>query len=157
MDSLIIQLYIRSQCVLHLIGNIQSLAWHCLHKLVLHPWYKSSYFHKAGWPCERITTAEGLLQDEWNANYKQKTMPAEMQPMVVMHLYSVCIYKVYKAHSSLCRLHHLRTNILIISKHSTLCLWVTQSTNGSILLRSQLLLMAYNTGQLWQQADIPWH
>ena len=62
---------------------------------MLHPRYKSLYFHKAGWPREWITMAEGLLQDEWNANYKPKTMPAEMRPVAVMHLYSVCIYTKY--------------------------------------------------------------
>ena len=72
-------------------------------------------------------------------------------------IFCMHLYKVYKAHSCRCRLHHLGTNILIVLKHSTLCLWVMQSMNGSVLLRSQMLLMAYNPGQPWQQADIPWH
>jgi len=69
-------------------------CWLWLHKLVLHPRYKSSYFHKAGWPREWITMAEDLLRNEWNANYKPKTIPTVTTPAMVMHLYSVCIYMI---------------------------------------------------------------
>ena len=125
---------------------------------MLHLWYKSSYFHKAGWPREWITTAEDLLRNEWNVNYKPKTIQTVMIPAAVMHLYSICIYMKYtKLTSSLYRLCHLETNILIASKHSTLCLQVMQLMNGSILLQFQILLMVCNTGQPWLRAGIPWH
>jgi hypothetical protein len=37
---------------------------------VLHPRFKSSYFVKAKWPHEWITTAQKILKDEWTKNYK---------------------------------------------------------------------------------------
>jgi hypothetical protein len=37
---------------------------------VLHPGYKMSYFHKVGWPCKWISTAEDALCEEWVLNYK---------------------------------------------------------------------------------------
>jgi len=59
--------------------------------LVLHPRYKSSYFHKAGWPREWITTAEELLRTEWNTNYKVKAVPTESTPIVVTYSHYVRI------------------------------------------------------------------
>jgi hypothetical protein len=38
--------------------------------LVLHPCYKSSYFQKAGWPRDWVHTAEDLLHQEYDKNYK---------------------------------------------------------------------------------------
>ena len=40
---------------------------------VLHPRYKSTYFLKAGWPCEWVQAAEDLLRNEWERNYKPKS------------------------------------------------------------------------------------
>ena len=50
---------------------------------MLHPWYKSLHFHKAGGPREWITTAESLLQDEWTTSYKPKSVPADTAPVGV--------------------------------------------------------------------------
>ena len=49
---------------------------------VLHPRYKSSYFHKAGWPRSWITTAEDLLCAEWDANYKPQAAKAGVASIV---------------------------------------------------------------------------
>jgi hypothetical protein len=38
---------------------------------VLHPRYKSTYFHKAKWPREWITTAEELFREQWETYYKR--------------------------------------------------------------------------------------
>ena len=56
---------------------------------MLHPQYKTSYFHKAGWPCEWITTAEALLHEEWSSNYKPAIIPMENTSVTVncaMHI-----------------------------------------------------------------------
>lgn len=56
-----------------------------VNKLVLHPRYKSSYFHKAAWPREWITTAEKILRAEWDTNYKPKTIEADDPSLVRRH------------------------------------------------------------------------
>jgi hypothetical protein len=38
--------------------------------MILHPAYKLSYFRKRNWPESWIKTAEDLLHEEWNKNYK---------------------------------------------------------------------------------------
>ena len=53
---------------------------------VLHPRYKSSYFHKAGWPHSWITTAEDLLCTEWSTDYKPRAADLEVASIVQWHL-----------------------------------------------------------------------
>ena len=56
---------------------------------MLHPQYKTSYFYKAGWPPEWITTAEALLREEWSSNYKPAIIPMENTSVTVtctMHI-----------------------------------------------------------------------
>lgn len=45
---------------------------------MLHPQYKTQYFVDQDWKEEWITTAKGLLRDEWNDHYKPDgdTVPA---------------------------------------------------------------------------------
>ena len=45
-----------------------------------------SYFHKAGWPREWITTAEALLREEWNSNYKPTITPIENTSVMVTRI-----------------------------------------------------------------------
>lgn len=58
--------------------------------IVLHPRYKSSYFHKAGWPCSWITTTEELLHTEWNTNYKPQVSEPEHTSTVRSPTYFLC-------------------------------------------------------------------
>ncbi|KLO05129.1 hypothetical protein SCHPADRAFT_802371, partial [Schizopora paradoxa] len=37
---------------------------------VLHPRYKTKYFHTASWPEAWISTSKDILRDEWNDYYK---------------------------------------------------------------------------------------
>jgi hypothetical protein len=66
-DASIIYRIAMCMCVLDLVLRHNSYTFL---PTVLHPRYKSSYFHKAGWPRSWITTAEDLLRAEWDANYK---------------------------------------------------------------------------------------
>jgi hypothetical protein len=47
------------------------------HYAVLHPQYKALYFSKAGWPHDWILTAEEILRNEWNSNYKPTVTPRD--------------------------------------------------------------------------------
>ena len=49
---------------------------------VLHPHFKSMYFVKAKWPHDWITTAEGILRDEWTKTYKTSVEPGPAETMV---------------------------------------------------------------------------
>ena len=40
------------------------------------------YFVKAKWPRDWITTAEGILRDEWTKNYKLSVGPGPTEPTV---------------------------------------------------------------------------
>jgi hypothetical protein len=51
--------------------------------VVLHPQYKSLYFHKVGWPQSWITVAEQCLCDEWELNYKPTDTLIEKTAMMV--------------------------------------------------------------------------
>jgi hypothetical protein len=53
-------------------------------RLVLHPRYKTSYFVRAKWPREWITTAEQILREQWEMHYK----PAAQDTNVPQ----VCLY-----------------------------------------------------------------
>jgi hypothetical protein len=53
---------------------------------VLHPRYKTSYFHLVGWPREWITTAEELFRSEWTTNYKPKRPHTQTTPPGVMYI-----------------------------------------------------------------------
>ena len=50
--------------------------------VVLHPHYKSLYFVKAKWPQDWITTAEGILREEWTKNYKVSMEPSTTATVV---------------------------------------------------------------------------
>ena len=52
---------------------------------MLHPQYKASCFHKAGWPLQWIIVAEDLLSDEWESNHKPEDTLIEKASMMVMH------------------------------------------------------------------------
>jgi hypothetical protein len=49
---------------------------------VLHPRFKSLYFVKAKWPRDWITTAEGILRDKWEKNYKTSVEPGAAETTV---------------------------------------------------------------------------
>jgi hypothetical protein len=70
-----------------------NVAVSCM--IVLHPQYKSSYFHKAGWPREWITTAKEILQTEWNRNYKPKAIPIKCTPVAVTYFHYVHVQRAY--------------------------------------------------------------
>jgi len=67
------QLCIVLLCVGGLSLSVKSTNW--FFWIVLHPHFKSLYFVKAKWPRDWITTAEGILRDEWTKNYKASVEP----------------------------------------------------------------------------------
>jgi hypothetical protein len=50
--------------------------------LVLHPRYKSTYFIKAKWPQNWISTAEDLLREHWEKDYKPTSNLSSPKPTV---------------------------------------------------------------------------
>ena len=56
---------------MYVLPNFSVSADHVLF-VVLHPRYKTTYFIKAKWPQEWITTAEELLREQWAKYYKAK-------------------------------------------------------------------------------------
>jgi hypothetical protein len=59
--------------------------------LVLHLCYKSTYFQKAGWPCEWIRTVEDILQKEWETNYKPGVSGSIQEAVVHFHFVPTCV------------------------------------------------------------------
>jgi hypothetical protein len=95
-----------------------SICCHEAHvnKLVLHPRYKSSYFHKAGWPREWITTAENILRAEWNTNYKPKTIEADDTSLVCLRpccsiIHCLCIAAAAITEQILCPFRYIQCTI----------------------------------------------
>ena len=68
---LMIRLCIILQCVSRFFYLFLSIL---MLYLVLHPHYKSSYFHKANWPHAWIATAEEFLWSQWEKYYKPLTL-----------------------------------------------------------------------------------
>ena len=44
------------------------------------------YFVKAKWPRDWITTAEGILRDEWTKHYKKSVEPGPAETMVLLRV-----------------------------------------------------------------------
>ncbi len=48
---------------------------------MLHPQYKTQYFTEQEWWEDWITTARGILRNEWNGHYKPEALSVPMQPV----------------------------------------------------------------------------
>jgi hypothetical protein len=77
-----------AMCMSHITISC-SMPFSLVYYLVLHPRYKSTYFQKAGWPCEWIQTAEDILQKEWENNYKLSMSDSVQEAVVCFDLFQL--------------------------------------------------------------------
>lgn len=100
------------------------------HYAVLHPRYKASYFSKAGWPRDWISTAEEILRNEWDSNYKPTVTPRDSISVAVSFFW--LINAAYVTYFTITFSHRPRRaiNTSTVSMRSTMRLPVTRSMNG---------------------------
>lgn len=123
---------------------------------VLHPHYKMSYFHKAKWNWDWITTAESILRTEWALNYKLDTLTAKNTNTMVSKLKQY----VYKQQSWLYILHrqlYHGTSTSVTMLLTNRLPQVMHSRNGWLPHQFQMSRMPCDIGSPWQQVIIHWH